>query len=494
MDIARIDRDSWRLRTAIVGWVVVWFFSLPANHALAELVGQRPNIILIVSDDQGYGDLARNGNTAVSTPNLDRLYDESVRFEDFHVSPTCAPTRASLMTGRHEFKNGVTHTIRERERLNLQATTIAQVLKATGYHTGIFGKWHLGDEAAYQPGRRGFDETFIHGGGGIGQSYEGSCGDAPNNSYFDPAILHNGVFEKTSGYCTDVFFGQAMKWIEATKGQNPFFCYLPTNAPHGPLDVPPEYEQLYTGKVATPQIAKFLGMVTNLDQNVGKLLAMLSEWNIDRETLVVFMNDNGGTVGCDVFNAGMRGRKGTAHNGGTRAMSLWRWPGTLRPAAVTALTAQLDIFPTFAEVAGAKLPEYLASRLDGYSLVPLLNDPSAAWHDDRLLFTHVGRWEVGTPPVKFGACSVRWRQYLMVREAGNWALFDLKADPGESADIAGEQSATRERLAAAYDAWWDEVLPCLVNEGAYKTAPKINPFRALYWKQYAGPGPNNAPP
>ena len=465
----------------------------PAFALRADIAGSRPNIVLIVSDDQGYGDLGRNGNPLVRTPHLDRMYDESVRFADFHVSPTCAPTRASLMTGRHEFKNGVTHTILERERLNLQATTIAQVVKAAGYRTGIFGKWHLGDEPPYQPGRRGFDETFIHGAGGIGQSYEGSCGDAPGNSYFDPVILHNGVFEKTGGYCTDVFFAQAMKWIEAVRGDAPFFCYVPTNAPHGPLDVPAAYEQLYADRVKPP-VAKFLGMVTNLDENVGKLLAQLHQLGIERETLVIFMNDNGGTAGCEVFNADMRGRKGTAHNGGTRAMSLWRWPGVLQPATVGALTAHVDLFPTFAELAAAPLPKYLSDRLDGFSLVPLLGDPNAPWHDDRMLFTHVGRWKAGSPPEKLGACSVRWKQYLLAREGDRWTLFDLKADPGESHDLAGEQHATVEKLAGAYDDWWHEVLPCLINEDAYRTAPKVNPFKALYWRQFAGPGPNGVPP
>jgi len=481
-----------RRRLAASGLALLALLAGAASVARAGITDSRPNIVLIVSDDQGYGDLGRHGNPLVRTPNLDRMYDESVRFADFHVSPTCSPTRASLMSGRHEFKSGVTHTIHERERLNLQATTIAQVLKAAGYRTGIFGKWHLGDEPAYQPGRRGFDETFIHGAGGIGQTYEGSCGDAPNNSYFDPVILHNGTFEKTRGYCTDVFFGRAMQWIEATQGESPFFCYLPTNAPHAPLDVPPEYERMYSGQ--NPQVARFLGMVTNLDENVGRLLTRLSDLGIERRTLVIFMNDNGGTAGCEVFNAGMRGRKVTAHNGGTRAMSLWRWPGTLNPATVAALTAHLDLFPTFSELAGVKLPKYLADRLDGFSLVPLLEDPHAAWHDDRMLFTHVGRWQVGAPPEKFGPCSVRWRQFLMVRESDRWALFDLKNDPGETADLAGEQGATVQKLAAAYDAWWDEVRPCLVNEEAYKTAPRVNPFKDLYWRQFAGPGPNNAPP
>src|SRR2546425_1535475 len=173
--------------------------------------GKRPNILFILTDDQGYGDLSCHGNPILKTPNLDRLHDEGVRFRDFHVSPTCAPTRATLLTGRHEFRNGVTHTILERERLTLGATTLAQVLKSAGYTTGIFGKWHLGDEPKYWPSRRGFDEMFIHGAGGIGQTYAGSCGDAPGNTYFNPAILHNGRFVKTAGYCTDVFFAQATK-------------------------------------------------------------------------------------------------------------------------------------------------------------------------------------------------------------------------------------------------------------------------------------------
>ena len=217
--------------------------SLPA--AEVRLAGKRPNIILILTDDQGYGDLGRNGNKFIKTPNLDKFYDEAVHFEDFHVSPTCSPTRSSIMAGRHEFRSGVTHTILERERMSLKATTLAEVLKSAGYTTGIFGKWHLGDEAPYQPQRRGFDEVFIHGAGGIGQTYAGSCGDAPKNSYFDPVILHNGTFVKTDGYCTDVFFRQATRWIESRKGQSPFFCYITPNAPHGPLLVPEKYEQMY---------------------------------------------------------------------------------------------------------------------------------------------------------------------------------------------------------------------------------------------------------
>ncbi len=459
------------------------------------LASRRPNIVLILTDDQGYGDLGRNGNPLIKTPHLDRLYDESAHFEDFHVSPTCSPTRAAIMTGRHEFKSGITHTILERERLAPTATTIAQVLRRAGYATGIFGKWHLGDEDAYQPERRGFDEVFIHGAGGIGQSYPGTCGDAPGNSYFGPVIKHNGTFVKTDGFCTDVFFAQAQQWIAAQK-QGPFFCYLATNAPHAPVQCPPEYEAMYAGKV-TEKEAKYLGMVTNIDDNVGRLLARLKELGRERDTLVIFINDNGGTGGCKIFNAGMRGSKGTAYNGGTRAMALWRWPGHIAPGARPQLTAHLDLFPTFAALAGAAVPPELAAQLEGFSLLPLLADAHAPWHDDRILFTHLGRWggmKPGAPPEKHGVCSLRWENFLLVREKKGWTLHDLRTDPGETTDVAAEHRDVVTRLDKAFDAWWQACLPCLVNEDAHKTAPAINPFKALYWKQFNGPGPNRVPP
>ncbi len=454
---------------------------LPCLAAAGALPGKRPNIVVILTDDQGYGDLGRHGNPVIKTPHLDRFYDESVRFDDFHVSPTCSPTRSALLSGKHEFKNGVTHTIRERERMSLKTTTLAQVLKSAGYTTGIFGKWHLGDEDAYQPDKRGFDEVFIHGAGGIGQRFAGSCADVPGNKYFDPIIKHNGRFVKTSGYCTDVFFGQAMKWIESVKGQKPFLAYIAPNAPHAPLDCPTEYEKIYANTVK-PNEAKFLGMITNIDDNVGKLLAKLKALGLEKDTLVIFMNDNGGTAGCNIFNAGMRGHKGSANNGGTRAMSLWRWPGTLTPATCEKLVAHVDLLPTLAELAGAKTPD----GLDGFSLVPLLENPQAAWHEDRMLFTHVGRWPVGGEPVKYGVCSIRWRQYLMVREKNNWLLYDLKNDPGEKTDIAAQHPDIVAKLDKAYDRWWEEVLPCLENEQAYKNAPQIPPFVEQYDKQYSG--------
>ncbi len=448
-----------------------------------------PNIIFVLSDDQGYGDLSAHGNPILKTPHLDRLHDESVRFTDFNVSPTCSPTRSALMTGRHEFKNGVTHTIFERERLTPNATTIAQVLKQAGYTTGIFGKWHLGDEPAYQPNRRGFDEVFIHGGGGIGQMYPGSCGDAPGNTYFDPAILHNGKFERTHGYCTDVFFSQALTWIESVKGRQPFFAYIPTNAPHAPLQVRPEDEARYAGKVPDASTAKYFGMVANLDDNVGRLMARLREWGMDRDTLVIFMNDNGGTGGVRVFNDGMRGQKGTPWRGGTRASSFWRWPARLKPAEVGALTAHLDFFPTIAELAGVKLAGRVAQQVEGRSLVPLLQNPTAPW-PERTLFTHVGRWPRFSDPdgAKFANCAVRTPQWHLVSIRGGaqpaWELYDVRADPGEQTNVGAQQGEVVAKLGAQYDAWWQSIRPALVNEKA--VGPNLNPFKAQYWQQFGG--------
>jgi arylsulfatase A-like enzyme len=466
--------------------MVVPCLGLPSD----SLVGRRPNIVFILTDDQGYGDMSCHGHPVLKTPNIDRLHDEGVRFTDFHVSPTCSPTRAALFTGRHEFKNGVTHTILERERLALDATTLAQVLKLAGYTTGIFGKWHLGDEPAYRPDQRGFDEVFIHGGGGIGQTYPGSCGDAPGNTYFDPAILHNGIFEKTRGYCTDVFFGQAIHWIQGVKGRQPFFAYIACNAPHAPLQVRPEDEARYTGKVANTNAARFLGMVANIDDNIGRLLAKLREWDLERQTLVIFMTDNGADGGLLAgYNAGMRGGKGTAFLGGTRAASFWRWPGMLAPGDCGALTAHIDYFPTLAALAGAKFSEKVQSQIEGRSLLPLLADPATSW-PERVLFTHLGRWPKDSDPAKakYHVCSVRTPRWHLVSPNGgtdpNWMLFDVEKDSAESTDVKADHAEVVRELGAQFDAWWNSLAGSLVNERA--VGPRINPFKELFWHQFGG--------
>jgi arylsulfatase len=446
---------------------------------------KRPNIILVMTDDQGYGELACHGNPLITTPNIDRLHKESVHFTDFHVSPTCSPTRCALLTGRHEFRSGVTHTIMERERMSLKATTIAQVLKSAGYSTGIFGKWHLGDEDAYQPGRRGFDEVFIHGAGGIGQSYPGSCGDAPGNTYFDPFILHKGKFEKTKGFCTDVFFAHALGWIDVKRGRKePFFAYLAPNAPHAPYICPDKYAQMYRDKGLAKDAVGYYGMITNIDDNIGRLLSKFHEWGLEQNTLLIFMCDNGHPI-ARLYNAGMRAAKGSPYQGGTRVPSFWRWPGVLRPGLdIDKLAAHIDLFPTIADLAEAKVLENL--KLDGRSLVPLLKDENAAW-PERYLFIHVGRWATGkVAESKYAKCAVRNSRFRLVN---NKELYDLKTDPGETKNVIAEHPALVAAMRTAYEEWWKEVLPCLENETA--VGPKVNPFKERFWKQFGG-GPRNA--
>ena len=468
---------------------------VPADAAAA--VRSRPNIIYVMTDDQGYGDIAAHGNPVIRTPNLDRFRADSVRFTEFHASPTCAPTRAALLTGRHEFRSGVTHTIFERERLALSAVTLPQLLRrGGGYTTGIFGKWHLGDEDAYQPGNRGFDRVFIHGGGGIGQSYPGSCGDAPGNTYFDPVIRSDGRFVQTKGYCTDVFFDAAIEWIDTQRqGDKPFFCYLTPNAPHDPLDCPrgsdiPYLATLEAAGVANPtqreKIAKFYGMIENIDTNMGRLLAKLDEWGLAEDTLVVFTTDNGTATGAAVCNDGMRGQKNTVYRGGTRVPSFWRWKGAF-PAGrdVPAVTAHIDVLPTLCEIAGVAVPPALSAKLEGRSLVPLVRDASAPW-PERPLFTHHGRWDRGqAAESEYRQCRIRTGAWSLVNtknRADAWELYDLAADPGEKTDVAAAHADVVKRLAATYEAWWRSVQPDLVNENL--DGPAENPFKTACREQF----------
>lgn len=443
----------------------------------------KPNIILVMTDDHGYGELSCHGNPILKTPHLDRLHAQSVRFTDFQVSPTCAPTRSSLLTGRHEFRSGVTHTIQERERLSLKATTLAQLLKGAGYTTGIFGKWHLGDEAAYQPNRRGFDEVFIHGAGGIGQTYPGSCGDAPENKYTNPALLHNGRFVKTTGFCTDLFFEQALRWIDRQQqAKQPFFALVTPNAPHAPYDQTPErYRKLFEGKGLNANAIGYYGMIANIDENMGKLLQHLEDRQLAARTLLIFMTDNGHPI-AGLYNAGMRAAKGTPYQGGTRVPAFWRWPGVLKGGVdVEQLAAHIDILPTLVELTGAKLPDV---KLDGRSLVPLLKDPQAPWAE-RQVFVHVGRWPKGkVAEAKYEKCAVRTLRYRFVN---NKELYDIKADPGETKDVSAQHPEVVAELRRAYDQWWEEILPALENENA--VGPKVNPFKELYWKQFGGGAP-----
>ena len=462
----------------------------------------KPNIIFILTDDQGYGDVGRHGHPLLKTPNMDALHDQSVRFESFYVSPSCSPTRAALLTGMHEFRNGVTHTTAPREHLNKDAVILPQLLKSAGYRTGFVGKWHLGGDGDYAPEKRGFDWCSTNVGG--------------PNVHFDPVFIRNRKREQRKGYREDIFFDEAMTFIDESK-DTPFFCYLATYSPHAPLDAPEEFRAPFRGKVDAEE-EKFLGMVANLDHNLGRLMKHLRERELLDNTILVFMNDNGATHGLDVFNAGMRGSKATIWQGGSRAMSFWSWPGKWQPHAVQNLTAHLDVLPTLCEYAGVKLPADLGTRLEGFSLRPLLESSAPiSWHDDRLLFHHVGRWPSGLAAShKYAMASVQTGDYLLVRSQpcddpackqyssqcttlrsveagatkatytkanaqfhwgvtphGRWSLFDLKSDQTCQKDLAAEKPELASKLAASYDKWWDALYPTMIQLGGDKGEPDL---------------------
>ncbi|MEZ6142057.1 MAG: arylsulfatase [Zavarzinella sp.] len=453
-----------------------WLRGHSTTGAAEPAFGKQPNIILVMTDDQGYYDLGCHGNPHLATPNLDKLRAESLRFTRFQVSPTCAPTRSAIMSGRAPFYVGITHTILERERMKLGVPTMPEMLKSAGYTTGIFGKWHLGDQDPYRPEKRGFDEVFIHGAGGIGQSYSGSCGDAPGNKYFDPAILHNNTFEKTKGFCTDIFFNQAMSWMEAQKGKKPFFGYISTNAPHAPYVAPEAKKKKFLDKGIPEGTAGFYGMIENIDDNIGRLTAKLKEWGIENETLLIFMTDNG--PAASNYNGEHKGKKGSVDEGGTRVPSFWRWPGVLKPGTdVDRIANHYDILPTFAEIVGGTPKE--ADQLHGKSLVPLLKDAKAPWADRYRMF-HAGRWAKGMAEKSRDTnFAVRNQRFRLV---GRNALYDIENDPSQKTNVIGKFPEIAKEMNAAYDKWFDGALPNMVNEDAPLTGH--NTFHLMYWKQY----------
>ena len=487
-------------------WAVVLLAGLAVMAAEAKsLKGSRPNIILVMTDDQGMGDLSCLGNPVLKTPNLDRFHETATRFLDFHVSPTCAPTRSAIMSGRHEFRNGVTHTILERELMALSTTTLPQMLQTAGYETGIFGKWHLGDIDEYQPYSRGFSEVFIHGAGGIGQSYPGSCADFPPNQvaegrYFDNVILHNDTIVQTKGFCTDVFFQAALGWIrEKHQAGTPFFAAITPNAPHGPMLAPEKNKQRFLDLGYDKGTAGRYGMIENIDENFGLLAQKLDEWKAWDNTLVIFMTDNGqaGRSGklngqkVDMFTAGFKTGKGSPYEGGTHVPAFWRWKGVLGEGTdISALTAHIDLFRTFCDLAGAKIPAGI-QHIDGRSMLPLLEDPKATW-PDRELFTHCGRWKTGQDPTehKFSKCAVRTQRWRFVN---NKELYDIAADPFESSNVIDQYPEVVEKLRLAYDQWWAETVPLMVNED--KPLTPEHPQEVRYEKQLRERGiPDWVPP
>ncbi len=412
---------------------------------------RRPNVVLVMTDDQGYGDIGALGNKRIRTPNLDRLHGESVRLKDYHVDPTCAPTRAALMTGRYSLRTGVWHTIMGRSIMRADEVTMAEVFSRSGYRTGIFGKWHLGDNYPYRPGDRGFDEAIIHGGGGVGQTP-----DYWGNDYFDDTYFRNGVPKKYEGYCTDVWFEEAMRFIEANRERS-FFCYIPTNAPHSPYTVGEAYSDLYKGKVDVPN-ANFSGMVTNIDENIGRLMVQLESLGLAEDTIVIFTTDNGTSAGVRFardgseaagYNAGMRGTKGSQYDGGHRVPFFVRWSGGGIGGGrdVEQLCAHIDVLPTLIELCGLERP---AVEFDGRSIAGLLTNRDSAW-EERTLFVDSQRIE---HPQKWRQSAVMTKRWRLINGK---ELYDMAADAGQRDDISAQRPEVVGKLRDAYEDWWESV-------------------------------------
>lgn len=445
--------------------------STVAPLAFAQDKSKKPNVILIITDDQGHGDLGFHGNPVIKTPNLDKFARQSVRMKNFYVSPVCSPTRSSLMTGRYNYRTGVVDTFVGRSLMHTDEITIAEILRALGYRTGIFGKWHLGDNYPLRAMDQGFDQSLVLKGGGIGQPSDPPGGE----SYFNPVLQHNGKAVKKDGYISDIITDAALDFIAKNK-DGPFFCYVPFNCPHGPLEVPKKYHDMYKdkikldafpklgfpveGKVDLDTTAKLFGMVTNIDDNLGRLFAKLDEWGLTENTIVIFLTDNGPQQ--PRYNSGMRGRKGTVFEGGTRVPFFVRWPGGMRgDVDVTTIAAHIDIAPTLAHACGGDMPK--DRTIDGTSLLPLWRGQKIDWPNRSLFF----QWHRGDVPEMYRACAVRTDRWRLVQPNGvaekskfdsdKWMLFDIQKDPYESNDLAAAHPKVVTELKKQYEVWFRDV-------------------------------------
>lgn len=448
-----------------------------AGRAPAE----RPNVILILTDDQGYGDLSCHGNPILRTPALDRLYAESVRFTDFHVMPFCTPTRASLMTGHYASRTGAYRTSSGRTMMHTDEITMADVFSSSGYATGMFGKWHLGDNYPHRPQDRGFQTTLWHRCGGVGQA-----SDHWGNDYFDDIYEYNGKMQKFEGYCTDVWFEGALDFIRGNAAKKkPFFVYLATNAPHGPYRVSDRYADPYRASATWKKGdgANFYGMIANIDENLAALRTKLKEWSIEGNTILIFMTDNGTACGVETdldgvpevgmgYNAGMRGRKASIFDGGHRVPCFFYWPhGRLTGGKdIPQLAAGYDIFPTLVELCGLQAEGMV---FDGRSLAPLLQGESN-WSPRELVLQFQGG-------AGFDYVPALWRDALVMTE--RWRLlegerlFDIQADPAQNVDLAGSHPQVVQELRAVYESWWNEVSPRLKPVRIHVGNPAENPVR-----------------
>jgi arylsulfatase A-like enzyme len=464
-------------------WILIGLLTIAAAVVPTAALAQRPkptrpNVVLIMTDDQGYGDLGVQGNPIIRTPNIDAMAKKSAVLPNFYVSPVCTPTRASLMTGRYNYRTRAIDTFRGRAMMDTSEVTIAELLKDAGYATGIFGKWHLGDCYPMRPIDQGFVMSLVHRGGGIGQP---SDPPGAEDKYTDPTLFRNGQSEAMKGYCTDIYFSQGMQWAAkvAREGQ-PFFIYLPTNCPHGPFgDVPPAEYAYYKQQNITAETlpntagnpiprnmdadtqARVYAMIENIDQNVGRLLKWLDEQKLADNTLVIFMTDNGrATPG---YNAGLRGNKSTVYEGGIRSPFFAYWPGMLQPGAASdQIAAHIDLAPTILEICGVKKPADL--KQDGRSIWTLLTRQKTEW-PERTLFSQGHR---GDEPVLYHNFAARTQKWKLVSATGfgpemlpaggpKFELFDMESDPYEQHNVAAEHADIVASLKAQYEAWFKDV-------------------------------------
>jgi arylsulfatase A-like enzyme len=420
--------------------------SIPAAALAAQPPPKRPNVVVILTDDQGWGDLSLHGNSNLATPQIDSIGLAGAQFERFYVCAVCAPTRAEFLTGRYHPRAGVRGVSTGQERLNLDEHTIAQTFRSAGYATGAFGKWHNGSQAPYHPNSRGFDEYY-----GFTSGHWAH--------YFDTEMDHNGQLVKGSGYITDDLTNRALAFVSAKRTQ-PFFCYLPLNAPHSPMQVPDSYYAKFARmqpalKATDPaqedlaMTRAALAMVENIDWNVGRVLNRLRDLHLEQDTIVLFFCDNGPNSWR--WNGGMKGRKGSVDEGGVRSPLLIRWPGRIAAGrTIPQIAGAIDLLPTLAGLAG--VPVGSAKALDGRSLAPLLMGATANW-PDRMVFSHWNK-----------RISVRTQRYRLDAEG---RLFDMVNDPGQTRDIAAEEPAEAQRLRAAAAAWGREVLPLGPDDRPY---------------------------
>lgn len=437
-----MNRQSLSPRLALVLPLAAAIGLAPAAAGRVPQDVPPPNVLLIMADDMGWGDLRSHGNERIDTPVLDRLAQASARFDRFFVSPVCAPTRASLLTGRYFPRTGVSSVTGGLETMRAGEVTLAEALRRRGYATALSGKWHLGAHYPSTPRAQGFD-SFLG-------FYEGHT-----NNYFDATLTDGTRPVPTSGYITDVLTDDAIRFMREHRGR-PFFSYVAYNAPHAPYQLPDAYFDKYASRGFDPVAASIYGMVENIDTNVGRLLKTLDDLSIADRTIVVFHTDNGPQT--DRFNGGMKGRKGHVDEGGVRVPLFIRAPGHTTPGTVVRRNAaHIDLMPTLLEMtgqkpAGATHPSQ-GPAFDGRSLVPLVTNPDASW-PDRRLFTYQRRDRTRLDPIPGSVRTDRWR---LVKMPAGVSLFDMTVDPGQGTDVAAAHPEVVRELDAAYDAWFTDV-------------------------------------